>query len=959
MASGIGSSLVDWLGRHIIITAVAALTLAAGLIATVAFKATSSHRSAADQESPGPTGLTDAEYLRQGTTAFAAGQWPAAVAALTQALQKNPRNDTARLLLARAYLGLRDGAAAENVLAQINSPGTAANNVVYLAQALAQQGKYRQLLDQAPPDPNLTAEQQAQLLTLRGQAYLYLGDLENARQQLEAAHEISPDETAVQLALARLRLAQGQPTAAAELARQALDAAPDAADGWSLLAELALQQGQMQAAENAYDKAIAVSNTSADNLINRALLRIQRGDYGAAAADLKLARSQAPNHAGALFAEGLMRFYQGDYADAWDRLGQAAQTTPDYPPGYFFLGLADYALGQWRQGEQNLASYLRAVPQDQAAALALAGGQVMRGDFAAAVAGLQSLLSQSPGVAGALELLGYLYLTQDNGLRSGGETLERAVALQSDAALLRARLGLVFWLTGRPEQAARQFEQAAALQPSELLTVAQALLQLQLGRYGAVQQTVEQWRAQQPNQALPEVLQGLLYQKLGKMAEAQAAFERALRLQPGHFAAAWGAVELALAQGQPERARDIVQQALQAQPDNPVYLLRLAALEYRLGRFSEAARRLTQLLERKPDAIAVRLDLARLLLQRMGQAREAVKILQQAPAVALQDQPALQMLLGQAQLAAGDWFEAAETLRALSWSQPSPVVHYLLATAYYGQNQPDAAQRELDKALAIDPNYPPAQLAKAHRLLAVGQLSDARVLLARLRYDRPNDINVINLEGELALAGKDAARAMTAFDRLRRLDPAAGRWALRLAQAQFAAGQTEAALATCQDWLTAHPADRAVYAQLARFYLLAGREADAAAAYAQLLEWRSDQPALLLNLAWLLRRSDPAKALAYAEQALKLQPGSAVFKGTLALLLLQQGKTERAAALLREALTDLSQNLSIQFQLTQALAQTGDKVGARRYLRRILDDPRLFAERPQAEALLKELAATP
>ena len=80
------------------------------------------------------------------------------------------------------------------------------------------------------------------------------------------------------------------------------------------------------------------------------------------------------------------------------------------------------------------------------------------------------------------------------------------------------------------------------------------------------------------------------------------------------------------------------------------------------------------------------------------------------------------------------------------------------------------------------------------------------------------------------------------------------------------------------------------------------------------------------------------------------------YSGTLALILLEQGKAERATALLQETLGDVSQNLSTKFQLVQALVQAGEKQAARRYLRRILEDPRVFPERPQAEALMNTLA---
>ena len=940
---------LSWLGKHYIITGITlfALVVTVTAVTVIGIGAISKYLY-----KPPPS---EAEYLKLGTEEFAANRLPAAVTALTHALEQNPRNDTARLLLARAYLGMNDGAAAERELKQLQpTPVSPSTYTVYLAQALLQQGKYSQLLELRSsqlPRGQLLAE----LLALRSQAYLQQGDLTAAQQELDTAMEVAPEETLVQLSLVRLRLAQRQLQAAAELLQKILTESPEEAEAWSLEGELAFRQGDLQAAEEAYNKAIQYrySGDTVD-LINRALVRIQRGDLTAAEEDIAAARERLREHPGVLFAEGLMRCYKADYAEAWSRLEQALALDPNYLPAYFYAGLVDYALGQWQLAEKNLTHYLQALPHAVQAALLLAGGQLLQGNFAAAEVTLQGFLAQNPKEAEALEWLGYIYLAQDK-LPAGVEQLQLAAERRPDAALLHARLGLAQWLLGRTDQALRQLQQAATLQPGqEQIEVLRILNRVQAGNYPAALQLVENWRGQRPVSPVPEVLQGVIYRKMGKAGEAQAAFERALRLQPGNLAATLHGVDLALAGNQVVQAQALLQAALRAQPANPVMLAELAALEYQSGQAPEARQHLTAVLKLRPEALSVRLTLANLWLQ-VHQPGEAVKVLQRAP-VTLTGQPALQELLGRAQLAAGDWFDATQTLRNLAWVQPSALTYYLLAAAYDGQGESNDAQRQLDKALAIDPNYWPAQLARARQLLVAKQLAEAQQVLEKLHHALPYNSNVLSLEGDLAMAGNDYRQAITIFSQLQQQEPAANRWVLKLAQAQWNAGQPEAAVTTYRQWLAEHADDSQVQGELASTYLKLGHEAEAETAYARLLEQQPEQPDLLINLAWLLRQRDPAKAQAYAEHALKLKPDSTVFKGTLALLLLQQGEAERAAALLKETLGDLAQGLSTQFRLVQALAQTGEQQAARQYLRRILEDPRVFPERPQAEALLNKLA---
>ena len=935
-----------WFFRHYVFTSIGLMVLLGGGITAIVVVLGNKDL---------PPKLTEAEYLKIGTDEFSTNHLPAAVTALQQVLDLNPANVTARLLLARAYLGMSEGSHAEKELKPLLDKAPPSSYIVYLGQAWLQQGKYEQILEQLRPQPGLESQALAELLALRGQAYLWRGNLEVAARELDAALQNAPDDPLITLSLLRLRLAQQRLPEAVELVHRLLAATPDDPDAWSLQGELALRQGQLQPAEEAYSKAVKYRyNPDTGDLLNRALVRVYLGNYPAAEEDITAVRKRLREHAGVLFVTGLMYFFQGKYADAWNQLELAAQADPKYLPSYYYLGLSNYALGQWKMGQQNLNDYYRKLPEATQAGLLLACGQLLQGDATSAEATLQTLLKHDPAETQALELLGYTYLAQGN-ISRGVEQLLQRVRLPPDTALLRARLGLAQWVLGQKEQAGLQFEQAAQSAPGqEQIRVLRIFYRMQAGDYANTMRLIQEWRGQQPNGPLPEVAQGILYARQNQPNEALAAFMRALQLQPGNFAATLHAVRLLDAGLQTEQARALLQAALQARPDNAVFLAELAALEYKRENTPEARRLLEAVLSLRPDIALVRLKLADLLLQTQ-QPQEAVKVLQQAPAN-LADQAALQELLGQAQLAAGDGFDATQTLRNLAWSKPSALSSYLLAAVLAEQGETEASQRELNKALSITPNFGPAQLAKARQLLAAKQLAEARQLLEALHRTLPGNTNVLGLEGDLAMADNEFQRAVDIFGRLQQSNPASSHWVIKLAQAQWSAGDQDAAVATYQRWLAANPDDSRIQRELADTYLKSGQDAAAGALYDRLLEQQPEQAGLWLDLAWSLRQSDPAKAQTYAERALKRQPDSPLAKGTLALIQLAAGKKERAAALLKEVLGDLTQDLGTQFQLAQALAQTGERQAARRYLQRILDDPRVFPERAQAEALMAEIS---
>ena len=234
----------NWLGKHFIITGIALFALVVAVAAVIVMAV-----GVVGKQPGGGPPLSEAEYLKLGTGEFAANHLPAAVTALTHALEQNPRNDTARLLLARAYLGMNDGAAVERELKQLQTtPASPGTYTVYLAQALLQQGKYSQLLELRSsqlPRGQLLAE----LLALRSQAYLQQRDLTAAQQELDAAVEIAPEEMLVQLSQVRLRLAQQRLQEAAALLQTILTESPEEGEAWSLKGELAFRQGDLRAAE--------------------------------------------------------------------------------------------------------------------------------------------------------------------------------------------------------------------------------------------------------------------------------------------------------------------------------------------------------------------------------------------------------------------------------------------------------------------------------------------------------------------------------------------------------------------------------------------------------------------------------------------------------------------------------------------------------------------------------------
>jgi tetratricopeptide (TPR) repeat protein len=179
-------------------------------------------------------------YYEEALSHFNQEQYQSAVIELKNALQINSDYLPARLLLGEALLRQGDGASAEKEIRIAQSTGGDPSLVLLpLAKALSQQQKHVELLKEIPAE-SLPQEQLPEILFLRGNAHLELGQLEEAKKVFKRALRI-PDSPKVlpTVGLAMLELKQRHPRRAEELADQALLYDPQSVEAWHAKGDIA------------------------------------------------------------------------------------------------------------------------------------------------------------------------------------------------------------------------------------------------------------------------------------------------------------------------------------------------------------------------------------------------------------------------------------------------------------------------------------------------------------------------------------------------------------------------------------------------------------------------------------------------------------------------------------------------------------------------------------------------
>jgi putative PEP-CTERM system TPR-repeat lipoprotein len=364
-----------------------------------------------------------------------------------------------------------------------------------------------------------------------------------------------------------------------------------------------------------------------------------------------------------------------------------------------------------------------------------------------------------------------------------------------------------------------------------------------------------------------------------------------------------------------ERSR--LRASLEQAPIDVPLLLRLANLESRAGNMAENVSLLQRALSADPYGVQAQSLLGQLHL-RSGQPARALRVAE----TALRRHPRDQVLLavsGLARLRLGRAREAKLNFRSLVDLQPeSAAAHYLLALAFRDSGDAARFKDQLEQVLARDPGHLRAKIGMGRLLAGEGDLGAARDLAERLQETAPEDSEVLELSGAVALL-------QSLFGRLYARD-ATSIAALKLAFVQQRAGDGEGSRATLEHRLERAPDDADARIALANKLLYMGELDQARAHYAKIILLRPNNVVALNNLAWVgMRLGQPDVAL-YSQRAFQLAPDDPRIMDTYGLVLLGREDTDEAVRVLRRAAKGEPNSLEIQAHLARALARQGHAV---------------------------------
>lgn len=893
---------------------------------------------------------TPEQLVAQARQYEAKGDSKAAVIQLKNALQQKPDDAPARLALGRLYVKLGDGASAEKELQHALTLDSKRTEVLpLLARALLLQNKAQQVLDvtaDAPAD--------ATLLSLRGDALLALQQVDASRQAYEAALKLQPNQGDALNGLARHALLKNDVDGAVRLADSAVTNNPADVNALVFQGDLEKALGKPDAARTAYDKALRLNPDEGGVYLQKAYLEIGERKLDAARANLAELKKVAPQNLLYYHARGLLEFTEGKYKDALGSVQNILKVAPDHMPSVLLAGAVQFALGSLPQAEQHLKQYVESDPGNLYARKMLASVYLGIKRPADALAQLAAAIPTSNDAA-LLNIGARAYMDLQQFDKAAG-TYQRAIQIAPQMAQSYAGLGVAKMSQGDTDGAIAAMKKSITLSSPKAIDtgIVLAATQLQLKQSGAALATLADMQARQPDNPVLYNLVGAA--KLGQndAAGARAAFERAVQLKPDFVLPVTNLARLDLLENKPAAARQRFEAFVAKNPGNAEALTALADLAIAANDQPAATAWLEKASAADPKQVVPGLRLVQQYMS-SGEKRKALTLVRNMQ-VANPENPAVLDMLGGVQFANGEKTAALEAYSRLAALQPrTRETTARLAGGYEALGERDLAADTLRKAQAEHPDDIGITLARAAVESRRGNF-DVAAQLARDAQARPdNKVAGLVAEAEIRQLQRKPELAIPLYERAVQASKGATTLRIKLGDAYRQAGRTEEASRLVQQWRREKPDDMALAVYLGELHMAQKQYQPAIEQFNVVLKRLPDNGVVLNNLALAYQATADSRALATAERAHQLVPGSGAIADTLGWLLVEQGNLARGVPLLKQAVAAEPATVDIRYHLAVALARGSDKAGARKELEAVLAGKPSVAQADQARALLKQL----
>jgi putative PEP-CTERM system TPR-repeat lipoprotein len=902
--------------------------------------------------------VSEEERLQTALENYHNGAFSRAVIELKNLLQDNPSHSSARILLAKNYLALGNGSAAEKEVNSIDhrSDENEAEIKQILVKSWDLQGKYKQIIEKYEQGDFNKVEGEA-LHSIVASAYINSrqpAKADKLAQALLAKESNRVDALVVRAKAASMRNNDEQ---AIEYLNRAISLDAENQHVWRALGGIQVKLQAFDQAIESLKRAITLEKPD-DSKQERFLtkvsliqLLVQKSKYQESQGYLDELKRDFKSNPIVGYLSGLHSYINKEYGVAKTELTDVHNVLPNHLPTLLLLGATHFAENNLEQANLLLARYVNQVPTHLQARKLLGEIKLRLKKPEEALSVLKSTSEQQRDFE-LLSMIGSA-ASQSGDYLQGVEYLKKAAESHPQNTRIREELAKLYLSQGAVDEAIAELEQVQEEQQESgnNLLILSYLKKQDIESARKASEKV--FAGKQTLSAADYYLRAVIEMLSGNRREARNQLSKAEKVDESYTPALIALGRMDLEDGRLSEGNERLNLVLAADPRNTHAMLLLAQISERSGQQSEALKWLEKAATSSHNTTLPKIIIARYYL-RTRQAGKAARYLE-SPALRKSDSPAILSLLAEMEQQRGNHEEAEALIERIIRIDPEKQDTYLqLADLQRKQGDFNKAQATLDKVKPLP-----------HK----GKLLQFKVALGAKRYDQAESIAKSLIKdpktkymGIVLLAGVSQAkgRPQTAISLLKKhISPEAPFILYRkLANLYTMSGNINAATEILSRRIESSPeGDNQAKLSLAMIYQSYGKTQDAENLYTELLADDPDNVVALNNAALLLFDTKPQKALTLARKAFeKAGDSSLAITDTYAWLRHLTGDTKRAISLIKPILNRTS-DPSILYHYAVMLSEAGQKSEAREILEDLVKNNQHFQESDEAKRLLSELSS--
>lgn len=456
-------------------------------------------------------------------------------------------------------------------------------------------------------------------------------------------------------------------------------------------------------------------------------------------------------------------------------------------------------LGRYQEAIDMAQEVLKRAPKDSETRFILGKLYIAQGRPARAIQTLEALLEDNPSYEEALSVLAMIYMRQKK-LDQAIATIERLAKKKPEVPTLWLELARLYREKGDFEKAKEAYRKALALAPSEL-----------------------QWSLEY----------GEFLEKLGDIKAAEGLYQKALKENPGNFHLEQALFRLYLEEHRYQEALSILDDIERHLGPQPQLELRRALIFLDMDQPGKARKILQEVLEKDPNNAMARFYLG-VALERLGQQEEAIRQYEKISPESKIFQLALRRLVHLSK----DPEKIKKLLEKALGQNPEDKDLYALAGSLFEDlDQCELGYTFVKRGLKRFPDDPKLKLSAAFLLTCLGEDKKALKFVEPLLKEDPDNPTILNFVGytyaELNIKLEEAERLIQKALKLR---PNDGYIIDSLAWVYYRKGDYQKALETIKKALEQVKDDAIIYEHEGDILKAMGRNEEALKAYRKALK---------------------------------------------------------------------------------------------------------------------------